>query len=345
MSAAFSACFRPSSANRRHSPPPDSGFPNLTTCIYHTNFALFTLSWSQSLFSHSLLLNFHRNLNPFDSPPNPSSSSSSSSSISFRLLIRALNPWKKHGCEKLSDSIHVFWDLRRARFSSSPEPYSGFFIAVVVEGEMTLLVGDMIKEASAKTRAAKSEIPQTLILKREHVIANKIYTTKAKFGGQIREIEIDCGLFEGNDDELGLSFSVDRKMVLEIKRLKWKFRGNERIEVEGIPVDVYWDVYSWIFESEKENRGNAVFMFRFEAEEQSNPAARQQNLNLGLKELEWRRMRSSLSSSSVSVSASTSSVGSSAGASSSVMEWANGEDSDVIGAPSGFCLLIYAWRR
>ncbi|XP_038896842.1 uncharacterized protein LOC120085067 [Benincasa hispida] len=354
MSAAFSSCFRPSSGHHRHrrrcrSSSSISGCPNLTTCIYHTNFALFSLSWSQSLFSHSLLLHFHQNPNPFDSPLNlSSSSSSSSSSISFRLLIRPLIPRNKHGSEKLSDSIHVFWDLRRARFSSSPEPDSGFFIAVVVDGEMTLLVGDMINEASTKIRAAKPpRIPQTLILKREHVIAHKIYTTKAKFAGQIREIEIDCGFSNYNDDELGLSFSVDGKKVLEIKRLKWKFRGNERIEVAGVPMDVYWDVYNWVFELEKENRGNAVFMFRFEEEdkEQSNPVGRQQNWNLGLNELEWRRMRSSLSSSSVSVSMSTSSVGSSAGASSSVMEWANSEDSDQIGAPLGFSLLIYAWRR
>lgn len=177
------------------------------------------------------------------------------------------------------------------------------------------------------------------------MIAHKIYTTKAKFGGQIREIEIDCGLF---DDESGLSFSVDGKRVLQIKRLKWKFRGNEKIEVGGVSVDVYWDVYNWVFDLEKENRGNAVFMFRFEDEEdeeQSNLVGRQPNWNLGLNELEWRRMRSSLSSSSVSVSVSMSSVGSSAGASSSVMEWANSEDSDLVGAPLGFSLLIYAWRR
>lgn len=85
-----------------------------------------------------------------------------------------------------------------------------------------------------------------------------------------------------------------------------------------------------------------MFRFEEEIEEQSN---QQQNWNLGLNELEWRRMRSSLSSSSISFSTSTSSVGSSAGASSSVMEWANSEDSDQIGAPLGFSLLIYAWRR
>ncbi|XP_022981717.1 uncharacterized protein LOC111480782 [Cucurbita maxima] len=304
MSAVFSSCFRPSDDRRRRSPPPIPSSPNLTTCIYRTNSGLFSLSWSQSLFSHSLLLHFHQNPNAFDS------------SISFHLLIKPLIPWKKHGSEKLSDGIHVQWDLRRARFSASPEPHSGFFIAVVVDGETILLVGDMIKEAYAKTRTAKLQNPQALILKREHVIAHNIYTTQAKFGGQIREIEIDGGFYDG---ESGLSFSVDGKCVLQIKRLNWKFRGNERIEVAGVPVEVYWDVYNWVSDMGKKNRGNAVFMFRFEEEdEQMN---RQQNWNLGLNQLVG------------SISVSMSSVGSSTGASSSVMEWATGEDSDQIGAP------------
>ncbi|XP_022152172.1 uncharacterized protein LOC111019927 [Momordica charantia] len=342
MAAAFSSCFRPSSGRRRrrhhHPPPPISGFPNLTTCVYHTDFAMFSLSWSRSLLSRSLLLHFQQNPKPFDSPH-----SSESSSISFRLLLRPLILWKNHGSEKLSPTVHVFWDLRRANFSSSPEPHSGFFIAVVVDAEIVLLLGDMIKEAHARTRATTNPselLPQSLVLKREHVIAHKIYTTRARFGGRIREIEIDCGLFS---DESRLSFGVDGERILEIKRLKWKFRGNERIEVAGVPVHIYWDVYNWVFETGKENRTNAVFMFRFEEEdeEQSDSVARHQNWNFGLNELEWRRMRSSLSSSSASIS----SAGSSAGASSSIMEWANTEETDSNAAPMGFSLLIYAWRR
>ena len=61
-------------------------------------------------------------------------------------------------------------------------------------------------------------------------------------------------------------FSVDGKRVLEIERLKWKFRGNERIKVAGVEMDVYWDVYNLVFELEKENRGNALFMIRVEEE-------------------------------------------------------------------------------
>ena len=51
-----------------------------------------------------------------------------------------------------------------------------------------------------------------------------------------------------NNENLGFSFSVDEERFQKIKQLKWKFRGNVRIELL------------------KEKRGNAVLMFRFEEE-------------------------------------------------------------------------------
>jgi hypothetical protein len=208
---------------------------------------------------------------------------------------------------------------------------------------MTLLLGDMNKEAYAKTRAHQSPQPQALVLKREHVVAKNIYTTKARFGGRMRDIQIDCGY---NDDFSRLSFSVDNKRVLQIKRLKWKFRGNERIEVDGVPMQISWDVYNWLFESDT-NDGHAVFMFRFEEDEQDQLSvghwAQQQQQqhhfwNFGMNGIEWRKMGKSFSSSSASMS----SAGS---CSSSVMEWATMEESELTAGPSGFSLLVYAWRR
>lgn len=252
--------------------------------------------------------------------------------------------WTKYGSKKLDSNARILWDLSKARFGSGPEPHSGFYIAVVVDNEMTLLVGDSTEEAYAKSKAQKPESPQALILKREHVIAKKIYTTKARFGGKMREIQIDCGY----NDDTRLSFSVDNQKVLQIKRLKWKFRGNERIEVDGVPVQISWDVYNWLFEKDNDD-GRAVFMFRFEEEEKEKEAnslseknamalCAQQSWSYGLSRVEWRKMRKSLSSSSISMS----SAGSSGG--SSVMEWATTEESELDG-PSGFSLVVYAWKR
>lgn len=162
----------------------------------------------------------------------------------------------------------------------------------------------------------------------------------------MREIKIDCGY----NDDTRLCFSVDNKKVLQIKRLKWKFRGNERIEVDGVPVQISWDVYNWLFEKENDD-GRAVFMFRFEEEQEEKEEAislnekngmalwAQQSWGYGLSRMELRKMRKSLSSSSISMS---SSAGSSGG--SSVMEWATAEETEL-GGPSGFLLLVYAWKR
>ncbi|XP_062020263.1 uncharacterized protein LOC133736686 [Rosa rugosa] len=347
-SSTFPSCFRPSptTAQHHHSPPPTppppiSGHANLTTCLYHTDFALFSLTWSRSfLGGRSLHLNLLHHA--FDSPPPPSSSPS------FHLnIIKPFFFWKRHGSKKLAPNILIFWDFSRARFGSGPEPVSAFYVAVVVEGDMTLLLGDLNKEAYAKTRAKQaldeSPQPQALVLKREHVVAKNIYTTKAKLGGRIRDIQIDCG---HNDDFSRLTFRVDNKRVLQIKRLKWKFRGNERIEVDGVPMHISWDVYNWLFENDS-NDGHAVFMFRFEEDEQDintqlsvgHWAQQQQQFwNFGMNGIEWRKMGKSFSSSSVSMS----SAGS---CSSSVMEWATMEESELSAGPTGFSLLVYAWRR
>ncbi|XP_002515453.3 uncharacterized protein LOC8274211 [Ricinus communis] len=383
-SSPFPSCFRPSTATARphkHLPPPStspppttSGNPNLTTCLYQTELGLFSLTWSRTFFGHSL----HLHLHPIDSAtcsPYSLSHTPSLSTLSFHLDIKPYIFWKKHGSKKLqiinhqdyhtstasTPAIQIFWDLSRAKFGSGPEPQSGFYIAVVVEREIVLLVGDSTKQAFAKTRARKQERNQVLVLRREHVYGNRVFTTKARFGGKNRDISIDCTV----NGDARLSFSVDNKRVLHIKQLKWKFRGNEKIEVDGVPIQVSWDVYNWLFEDI--NNGHAVFMFRFEStdieddqeQEQEEECAGVQDEkngvvpwqqvsfnNFGMSGIEWRRMRRSLmrtgrSSSSSSISMSSASSG---GGSSSIMEWASTEENEL-SAPNGFSLLVYAWRK
>lgn len=52
---------------------------------------------------------------------------------------------------------------------------------------------------------------------------------------------------------------LDSKIVMQVKHLVWKFRGKSTISVDGIPVEVYWDVHNWLFGSPA---GNAFFMFQ-----------------------------------------------------------------------------------
>lgn len=287
------------------------------------------------------------------------------STLTFHLEIKPFIFWRKYGSKKLTTTsatkpkIQIFWDLSRAKFGSGPEPHSGFYVAVVVDGEMALLVGDCTQEAFARTKAQKQdERAQVLVLRREHVFGNRVYTTKARFGGKNREISIDC---RANEDAR-LNVSVDGKRVLQIKRLKWKFRGNEKIDVDGVSVQISWDVYNWLFDDAKSSgNGHAVFMFRFENPDQLSPEQddecchaekngvvswQQSSCGFGINGIEWRKMRKSLLRSGRSSSSSSISMSSaSSGCSSSVMEWASTEESELSSGPIGFSLLVYAWKK
>ncbi|CAN1164899.1 hypothetical protein LINPERPRIM_LOCUS33450 [Linum perenne] len=381
QSSPFPSCFRPSSADADpdHPPPPPTttGKPNLTTCFYQTQVGVFSLTWSRTFLSHSL----HLHLLPIDQHTTNNNNTCSplslshpfpphQSAISFHLQINPFLFWKKHGSKTLTNpdatpGPHIFWDLSRAKFSSSgPEPQSGFYIAVVVNREIVLLVGDLTKEACGKTKSIRPrERIQSMVLRREQVFGNKVYTTKARFGGGNRHISIDCSV--GGDARL--SFSVDNKKVLQIKRLKWKFRGNERIEVDGIPIQISWDVYNWLFE-DGGGDAHAVFMFRFEEPEEEEEecdyeggaatpteksggvvvpwrAAQEQQSSYS----SWRKMKKGLMMRTAGGSSSWSSVSmssaSSMGTNSSVMEWASVEESELSSGPTGFSLLVYAWKK
>ncbi|XP_054796760.1 uncharacterized protein LOC129302110 [Prosopis cineraria] len=338
MSSSFPSCFRPPHTSDETPPPP----PSLsTTYLYRTHLGLVSLTWSRSVLGRSLHLQLHYHI-PQLHP------SSSSSFASFHLHIKPFFFCNKHGVKRISPNTRIFWNISKARFGAAPEPLSGFFVAVVVDKNMVLLVGDAVKDAYSRTRVLEPLTPQILLLKREHVVANKVCSAKAKFGGRMRDIQIDC--VYGDDSRL--CFSVDAQKVLQIKHLKWKFRGNERVEVDGVPIQISWDVYNWLFEKDNGDR-HAIFMFKFEEEEEEeddddDDKARGKEIgdrkltNLWTQQQNWsgsNELGKTLSSSSASTSSSARSLG----ASSSVLEWSSVEENELV-VPVGFSLLIYAWK-
>lgn len=159
-----------------------------------------------------------------------------------------------------SNSINILWDLSCAKFSSSPEPIENYYLAVVVNQELILVLGDMEKELHKKMNySIISSKNSVFVSKTEHVFGKKLYSTSAQFcgKGQVHEILIECDANPGDDPVL--SIRIDGKMVMQVKRLQWKFRGNYTILVDGLPVEVYWDVYSWFF---GKLMGNGVFLFQ-----------------------------------------------------------------------------------
>ncbi|XP_047339555.1 uncharacterized protein LOC124943032 [Impatiens glandulifera] len=233
---------------------------NLSTSVYKTSNGLFALTWCRNLLRRSFHLYILLDADAGDL--------SSSSSPSFSLNLKPFIFWNRTGSRKLnlnlnlpnssskSKWVQIFWDFSKVKFGLQPEPDSGFYIAVVVDGSMVLLAGDSPAEAFSKTKSTKSIKSQSVVLRREHFNGNKLYKTKAQFGNRIREISVLCR----TGDDSRLYFSVDDKRVLQIKHLKWKFRGNERIEIDGVYVQISWDVYNWLFEEDNED-GYGLFMF------------------------------------------------------------------------------------
>ncbi|KAM0943654.1 hypothetical protein DsansV1_C13g0124461 [Dioscorea sansibarensis] len=223
---------------------------NLVTCLYQTQLSghgcIITVTWSKSLMGQALSV-------AIDDATN-------------QCICKVdIKPWlfskrkgsKSFGADNAKADIH--WDLSAAKFGSGPEPLENFYVAVTFDLEMVLLIGDLTKEAYRKTNACPPPSNAVFIAKREHVFGKKLYCTKAQFcdNGQVHDIIIDCETLGLKDP--CLEIRIDKKRVMQVKRLSWKFRGNQTIVVDGLPVEVFWDVHNWLFGMPT---GNAVFMFQ-----------------------------------------------------------------------------------
>ncbi|ONK74840.1 uncharacterized protein A4U43_C03F10670 [Asparagus officinalis] len=171
--------------------------------------------------------------------------------------------------------VGVCWDFSAAKYSLGPEPISDFYVAVIFNDEFALLVGDRSKEFVDSFGCGDNPIADfSMVSRTVKVVGRAIYSTKARFYDEGKEHEIMIK-FQG---ELELSMHVDEKKVLHVRRLRWNFRGNETVFVDGLAVDVMWDLFPWLFE---DPAGCAVVLLRTRA------AAGRRGADCG-----WRRRRS-----------------------------------------------------
>ncbi|XP_057515791.1 uncharacterized protein LOC130797272 [Amaranthus tricolor] len=223
---------------------------NLVTCIYQCRFrgksCLITVTWSKNLMGQGLSIGIDDSSN-------------------HCLCKVDIKPWlfsKRKGSKTLeveSSNIDIYWDFSSAKFGSGPEPLEGFYLAIVCDKQMILLLGDMRKEAFKKTNVKQCHSSAVFIAKKEHVYGKKVFYSKAQFSdnGPVHDLMIECDTIGTNDP--CLIVRVDTKNVMQVKRLKWKFRGNNTLVIDGLNVEVFWDVHSWLFGT---SPGSAVFMFR-----------------------------------------------------------------------------------
>ncbi|KAL4309064.1 hypothetical protein GQ457_01G038470 [Hibiscus cannabinus] len=229
------------------------------TCVYKVILStgkqlLIRVTWSKNQTSQGLAINFG------DDDPG----------TCFKLNTNSKFFGKKKG-NKVTESGHskieVFWDVSTAEYDAGPEPVDRFYVVVVVDSEIGLVLGHMGEETIAKklktstTKVAKS----SLISQQEHCSGTTHYSTKARFcnTGIVHNVSIRCSMEDQGLNHPVLSVCIDMKTVIRVKRLRWNFRGNQTIFVDGLLVDLMWDVHDWFF---KPVTGSGVFMFTTRSE-------------------------------------------------------------------------------
>lgn len=210
-----------------------------------------TITWSKNLMNHSLTITVLEN--PFGE-----------NHYTCKIDLKAWQFWGKKGLKSFDvcgKRVDIFWDLRSAKFSSSPEPCSDYYVAMVSSEEVVLLLGDLKKEAFKRTKTRPSLVEPILVYKRENVYGKKLFCTRTMLddeGKKEHDIVIENSLSGPGDPEMWIS--VDGTLLIRIMNLNWRFRGNETVVVNNVPVHIFWDVYNWLFNSP--GLGHGLFIFK-----------------------------------------------------------------------------------
>ncbi|KAE8679396.1 cytochrome P450 76A2-like [Hibiscus syriacus] len=224
--------------------------PNTVKCIYKARLSsqrhlLLTLTWSINCLGHGLTINVSETVLKPD--PYTHRLAKSKGSKTFKAC---------------NSEIEVIWDVSDARYINGPEPSSGFSVLVLLDSQLCLSLGDM---NMIHTNEEQNPTPEFTLVSRSEIFLgnNSVYSTKAQFcdKGLAHDILIKCNE-EGRHKGLRnpeLTVTIDEKKMFQVKRLRWNFRGNQIIFLDGLLIDVMWDLHGWLF---NQTSGCAVFMFK-----------------------------------------------------------------------------------
>ncbi|KAL6519341.1 hypothetical protein OROGR_018661 [Orobanche gracilis] len=171
--------------------------------------------------------------------------------------------------------IEICWDFSRAGYGAGPEPVNGFHVAILVDSEPGLILGDVPPESEIGKRIPDTDSSEFELISRCHLFSGDdcYCSTTAKFceGGKRHDILIELSGVDGDrrhghgttgTKDSMLSVYVDEKSVVQVKRLVWNFRGNQTIFMDGLCVDLMWDLHDWFFGGGLLSSGYGVFLFR-----------------------------------------------------------------------------------
>ncbi|CAN6277880.1 unnamed protein product [Urochloa humidicola] len=217
---------------------------------------LVTAVWNKNLINQSFTISIDR--------PSAGAAADGDGPATHKVELKPWPFWIKKGSKALDvgggERVDVFWDLRGAKFAAaagggggSPEPAAGYYVAVVSGDEVVLLLGDGKKDAYKRTRSRPSLEDAVLVCRRESVFGRRSFAARARLdarrGGKEHDIVVECSPAAagggGRDPEMWVT--VDGFVLLHVKNLQWKFRGNETVLVDNAPVQVIWDVHDWLF--------------------------------------------------------------------------------------------------
>ncbi|KAJ9176307.1 hypothetical protein P3X46_011637 [Hevea brasiliensis] len=285
---------------------------SVSMSVYRTKLAgycrLITITWCKNLMLHGLSLSVQ--------------ATNGNENYLCKMELKPWYFWRKQGSKQFvvdGKTVDVAWDLKAAKFNGETEPQSDYYIAVVSEGEVVLLLGDLKKDAYRKTRCRPALIEPMLVSRKEHVFGKKKFTRRIKFHEKeikFHQISVENNNSTSNGSDTGgfdpeLEIKVDGELAIQVKHLQWKFRGNESMQVNKSRVEVYWDVHDLLFGS-----GPRHGLFIFKPVSSSSPSS-----------------SSSSTSSSTSMPLLTTQE----------VPCAPLED-DNAGGSSSFCLFLYIWK-
>ncbi|XP_048499180.1 uncharacterized protein LOC125497011 [Beta vulgaris subsp. vulgaris] len=326
---------------------------SLVTCIYQTRLCdspiYLTLTWSRTPYSHTITIH----------APDWFSLTISIQPSSFSIFRTRpgsksiqLNQTHDHYDES---KFKLYYDFTRAEFAqpNSAEPESRFYLALTCNGRVEFFLGDLHDELTRRlghNRVAGNSPELTHLSRREHVFGRRMYVTRSEILGSTRLIEIDCS---GGT----LKVKFDGEIKVNVKRLAWKFRGNERMVIDGVGVEFYWDVLNWVNNNNNNNNNhggnlmsaqkNGVFVFqvgeggvwpemvgpekKLMRKNSPAPATALSPAGSCSSVLQWAEESSDCGRSSSGSSSTTRSSGSFGGG--------------CGGGSGGFSLVLYAWRK
>lgn len=225
---------------------------DFTTCIYVAKIAhifhAITTTWSKNMTSHTLdIIVEHL---------------SEERHFTCKIDLKSWQFWGKKGLksfrvgEKRTD---IYWDLRSAKFSTRPEPVSDYYVALVSEGDMVLLIGDQNKEAFKRTKSLPAMLDASLLHKKETIYAKKCFCTRTMLGQGKKQHDITIESVLSGPSDPAMQISVNGTVAIRIANLHWRFRGNEKVFLDNVPVEIFWDVHDWLYSGPNYGPGSFIF--------------------------------------------------------------------------------------